>query len=426
LYNQAIENDEYINQAAFRLYERFFGALENFVELQSELTQRRVRFQEKRQELKRLRDSISESDAKFLDHLRKCKADGTLFSSLTEIEKLFESCQHARDRIGPIEVEYEPMEVDLGWGEHKLTEKYAHLELEYGHLFSLQPKSNTRASVPSKIEYEDSSSNSSSLNENAAAPASTLLRGAHVGDLVEVGQLPLLDEDLNTRNAPALAEASSRIPIAPSDLPQYAPDSHRTLHVQELLHEDLHFSPLDLLGMGIWHPRDIVGADDTIPDIPPEVESFLDLVSINEDWGNVDSLLLRGDDPETQTTLREYVLSFNNTTDRVNRWLLHQVRISPRQAYALGRLVISHASRDLDWSTVALQEWSNDLLYHEQSQCRSSVESCSENIQRPHRADSSISHKRFASPEGLPAERRKKEVLSAHQGQDISKVDSSK
>jgi hypothetical protein len=114
LYNQAIENDEYINQAAFRLYERFFGALEKFVELQSELTQRRVRFQEKRQELKRLRDSISESDAKFLDHVRRCKADGTLFSSLTEIEKLFESCQHARDRIGPIEVEYEPMEVDLG------------------------------------------------------------------------------------------------------------------------------------------------------------------------------------------------------------------------------------------------------------------------------------------------------------------------
>jgi hypothetical protein len=53
-------------------------------------------------------------------------------------------------------------------------------------------------------------------------------------------------------------------------------------------------------------------------------------------------------------------MDFESTPDRVNRWILHQLRISPHETYALYRCSAVSTEQPLHWATSVLKMWPHD------------------------------------------------------------------
>ncbi|KAI8937917.1 hypothetical protein NX059_005600 [Plenodomus lindquistii] len=161
LFNKEIEADKHLNKAAYQLYTKFIDALAAFVDLQGSVIKNRVAIQEKRQEMKRLRGNVAQCDMMIFDHLRQRLA-GAASAEDEQLFVLFEASQAARDQAGPMEAEYEPLEVQLGAQEKDLMGKYAELEIRFERFFKLKATSTVKTSVPSEIEYQDSTAPSES------------------------------------------------------------------------------------------------------------------------------------------------------------------------------------------------------------------------------------------------------------------------
>jgi hypothetical protein len=116
LFNPQIESDDYLNAAAYELYTKFMGELSEFVMMQGEVSRQRLAVQEKRLGLRRLRGDVSQCDMQLVDYLRQCMATGVP-PGATNLNKFFEASHTARDLVGPIEAEYEPLEINLGSNE---------------------------------------------------------------------------------------------------------------------------------------------------------------------------------------------------------------------------------------------------------------------------------------------------------------------
>jgi hypothetical protein len=83
-------------------------------------------------------------------------------------------------------------------------------------------------------------------------------------------------------------------------------------------------------------------------------------VDFGDSFGDGDSLLLLGTDSDTQSTLSDYLMSFESTGNRVNRWLLHKLRVSPLEVFELRRQVQESPRTVPDWANLALQLWEGD------------------------------------------------------------------
>jgi hypothetical protein len=59
--------------------------------------------------------------------------------------------------------------------------------------------------------------------------------------------------------------------------------------------------------------------------------------------------------------------------------LLHRMRISPREVYALQRRVLDQSPNVPDWAVLALGEWSHNEVSHGQCNQQGSVENDSDN-----------------------------------------------
>ncbi|CAO2654009.1 Nn.00g107420.m01.CDS01 [Neocucurbitaria sp. VM-36] len=395
LFDRAIEADEYLNEAAYKLYTKFIDELSEFVDMQGEVIRTRLAVQEKRQELKRFRENVSQSDMLLIDYLRKCMTSG-ISSDDEKLVALFEASQAARDQVGPVEAEYEPMEIGLGADEHQLKEKYTAIENRFEHFFRLNATSTTQQSVPSRIEYETETGPSVSGDQDTSGNtprAPDLFHGTIIGDYVEVGQLPLRAGDMHGKLQDPDVRGFSRMPTLSSDTQDPSKKLRSSATVDEPIEDDI---PTDLLGIAgaesveMTQSQEIETRDRRISQSLKGVAShtvfeFIDRpgslpddISIDSTLHEVDSLLLIDEDIDTQSTLSGYLTSFKNTRDRVNQWLLHRLRISTSENYALKRQVTVFAPGVSHWAALALSEWPNDLLGYGQTYHQGSIESKSD------------------------------------------------
>ncbi|KAF2732579.1 hypothetical protein EJ04DRAFT_553918 [Polyplosphaeria fusca] len=379
----AVDNHPYLSERANRLYSRFMEELERFVSMQGEVIRSRVLTQERREELRMLRENVSRCDASFIDHLRVCMTEGKPAND-KKLQELFEAAQEARDLVGPKAAEYEPMEVKLGADEFALKEQYESLENRYDHFFRLNATSTTHVSVPSRIDFEPESTVSDAgdreLGEDQPRDYS-LFQGRYIGEKVKVGQMPLPEgEPLPPEQAHPPASNTHYTPVSEvknssdhreaakklsggdgddrlEDLPGGAPDP--ASDIQE---------PNDLY-LEVDDPFRSIGEIFSAPD---EFEGFPEEMEMDQSLSDGDSLIVRSTDDETLSTLSEYLLSFDSTRDRVNRWLLHKLRVSPLEVYELRRAVLHKSPNVPDWANHVLDLWPKDSLglgprYHQGS-----------------------------------------------------------
>jgi hypothetical protein len=397
LFNKAIETDEYLNEAAYRLYTKFIDDLSDFVDQQGEVVRTRLRVQEKRQELKRLRENVSKCDMLLVDYLRKCIISNMLPPNDSELIALFEAAQTARDVVGPFEADYEPLEVNLGAEEYKLREKYEQIEGRFEHFFRLNANPSSHQSIPSHIQYEDPSTAPSASGDKDWLPTdprdSGLFYGALIGDQVGIGQVPLQAAAESPKTTDVEETVQTRKPVYSSDSQEVSRRKQSNATADDTIQEVL---PEELLGIGgaqdhdVSRSQEIMSRDHRMSASLRGVasdfqfEGFIDPGSLPDEVSagiqlqETNLLLLRDETSENRSKLSDYLISFESTRDRVNRWILHRLRVSPREVYALQRRVQEHAPDVPDWAMLALREWPNDELGGGQSYHQGSIEADSD------------------------------------------------
>lgn len=406
LFNREIEANEYLNEAAYKLYTKFIDELSEFVDQQREVIRMRLQVQERRTQLKRLRESVSQCDVLLINYIRECITGG-IPSDDGPLISLFEASQAARDLVGPKESEYEPMEVALGAEEHKLEEKYSSIENKFEHFFRLNATSTTKQSIPSKIEYEPTASSTSgggrgwpTLEPREAG----LLYGTIIGEQVNIGQEPLRLESGYRETALGQEISEKRKLDLSTDTADHSKKHRSNPTIDDRDYSKKHRSnatmddqpegetPADLIGIvGAQEPdlthsqafetrdrrisQSLKGlASHTLFESLDEPKPFPDDIYLDPGLQEGDLLLLLEEQCDTQSIFSDYLISFESTRDRVNRWLLHQLRISPREIYALRRQILDQTPGFQDWATLALSEWPNDMLGSSQSYHQGSIE----------------------------------------------------
>ncbi|KAF1998969.1 hypothetical protein P154DRAFT_564320 [Amniculicola lignicola CBS 123094] len=402
LYLPAIDEDAYLSEIAYKLYTKFMDELAEFVDMQGEVIGTRLMVQEKRQQLKILRENVSRSDVVLMDYLRSCMAEG-IESDDPKLVKLFNEAQQARDYVGPVEAEYEPLEVRLGADEHQLKEKYSLIEGRFENFFRLNATSTTNISVPSRIDYDANSVSASGVREwtDVEPRQSDPFFGAYIGDdKVGVGQLPVIMDQYHPSEDKSL-QTSGVSPLDPksSDTPEQTRKRRSTITPSEDQKDQKDRKPTALLGMDDTELQshfadaetetrekriheNLKGISDAAVSFDTSTQAF-DELAREPGLDEVDTILLRTEDSDTQSTLSDYLLSFESTRDRVNRWLLHKLRISPREAFALRRQIMTSSSGVQDWANLALNLWPTDDLGLGQAYIQGSVEERQESPQVP-------------------------------------------
>jgi len=350
------------NRNAEKLYHRFINDLGGFVRIQEEITRLRLQVQEYRMALQRYRKNVSDCDRVFWDELRKSWAEGLAFDDPKLVE-LYESSQAARDKVGPAEDDYEKMELKLGSEEYSLKRKFEDLQQSYEHYFKPQIGSTTHA-PESEISYI----NSVGADEERESRNISRLHGANLGDGVKVGGLPTrgvispvpaqqednapIDSSLSASKSPVLDRHNSTIITAEDRAKMHAEDDHFLLE----------FSAGESRSPKIWaEPQVIVDNLRGIGELPPILEGREVDDSPTSVFEDGKGLLLLGDDIDTRSTLSDYLMEFDSTTTRVNRWLLHKLRISPWEVFELQREVTASSGIVPSWAQLALQLWEQDL-----------------------------------------------------------------
>ncbi|OAL51766.1 hypothetical protein IQ07DRAFT_678903 [Pyrenochaeta sp. DS3sAY3a] len=400
LFDITIEANEYLNEAAYKLYTKFIDELSEFVNQQGEVIRRRLAVQERRVELRNLREHVSHCDMLLMDYLRE-KITVGLSSKDEYLMKLFEDTQIARDLVGPKEAEYEPLEVDLGAEEHKLKHKYASLENKFEHFFRLNATSTAKQSIPSRIEYESSNGSESSLSRGdrghrgpAQEPRELgMLYGAVIGEQVGIGQQPFRAE--SGYSATTLQGQDSSEKKDSMNQPSDAPDAdeswrHRSnATADETRDTELVPDPSNIPIAGnidITESQELQTSDQRMTQSLRGVESraivpitdlsipYLDDLSPDPGLEEGNSLLLLEQQCNEQSIFSEYLDQFDNTRDRVNRWMLHQLRLSPWEIFSLRREVHHQLPDNPRWAPFVLSEWSNDPMGHGQTYYQGSIE----------------------------------------------------
>lgn len=324
----------------------------------------------------------------------------------SKLRDLFDAAQTARDLVGPFEAEYEPMEVNLGAEEHRLEERYTELESQFELFFTLDTeKASPVPETPGKIEYEESSATSVSevnVEDSSLEPRDVMpFHGAWIGEQVAVGQEPVRAEtsvvELVQRRQ---SEAWTRRPILSSSEDH---SKRRLSSVEDPVQDEL---LADLKGITGTNEGDLVHLGNIKTEIGNILQSLAGVssgsvdvdhddfapfpgdIDIDPSLKQSDSLLLAGIPPDwtlpasdylkdlqvRQAPLREYLAKFGSTRDRVNLWMLHQLRLSRRETYELQRQVLIFAPEVVYWAESAVEEWSNDSLGQDQTYVAGSIE----------------------------------------------------
>lgn len=106
-------------------------------------------------------------------------------------------------------------------------------------------------------------------------------------------------------------------------------------------------------------PPPTMALDDT-PDWPFQEAPHRYFDHIAKQAGDDETILLRGEDGETQSTLSGYLMDFGSTRERVNKWLLHKLRVSPLEVFELQGRVRAASENVSDWERRVLYMWDRD------------------------------------------------------------------
>jgi hypothetical protein len=406
-----------IDPVAYKLYEKFMDELAEFVSLQGNVVQTRVQVQERRTRLRLYRKNVSEQDVEYMNYLRECKAKGTVYED-PKVEELFEAAQNARDLAGPEEMEYEEWDIKLGAEEFALEQKFDALELRFERFFKLRPGASTNNTIPSTIMFEPPSvaSDPEEQQRTEQEPRQySRFQGALIGDRVKVGQLPFIGNGSDsaassaenaqpqikerppsgTRHSSNANDTGRQNPSMLSNPPleENQEDTTGDIHVESGSVDQYGSAAAPEFESGETRMRFSLQGLDPLPirkttvhfvddvDLPPYEETaemflsgvhlppidevperLLDNLSVDfrDSFGDGDSLLLLGTDSDTQSTLSDYLMSFESTRNRVNRWLLHKLRVSPLEVFELRRKVLESPHTVPDWANMALQLWEGD------------------------------------------------------------------
>ena len=354
-----------LNKNAEKIYHRFINDLGGFIRIQEGITRLRLQVQEHRIALRRYRENVSDRDRVFWDELRKSWAEGLDFDDPKLVE-LYESSQAARDKVGPAEDDYERMELKLGSEEYSLTKKFEDLQQSYQHFFKLQIGSTTKA-PESEISYIYSVG----ADEEREPRNISKLHGANLGDGVKVGGLPTrgvsspvpaqqednapIDSSLSASKSPVLDRRNSTIITAEDRAKMYAEDDNFLLE----------FTSGESRLPKTWaepqvmddNLRGIRGIGELLP-IPEGRKADDSPTNVFEDGKG---LLLLEDDIDTRSILSGYLMEFDSTATRVNRWLLHKLRVSPWEVFELRGRVKASSGIVPSWAQLALRLWEQDL-----------------------------------------------------------------
>jgi hypothetical protein len=422
-----------VSRAAFKLYQKFVVAVSDFVELQGNVTRKRVEVQERRTICRLQRGYIHQCDQALIEHLRTAPTNKRLKKD-AKLAELFEESQRARDEAIPLEDHYEALEVELGAAEYSLKEKFGPLVYRFENLFSLDAATSVPA-VPSALSNFSFISSDQSSNQD---PDQGLVRvGWEAGDGVKVGQIPTSlwmqqnpsharEQPPSPRRPPRLRRSdggseplvfpslqmSSVDPLAPRTI-KPRPGKVREQTIEDNIvgvggHEEIRewrrserstetpgslkrkVSSLDgeasrtstvetgqareqqvtesLIGIGDFSAPDIIAEEgdenapglDDFSDWPFQEGPHRYFAHISQQAGDDETLLLRGSDGETQSTLSDYLMVFDSTRERVNKWLLHKLRVSPLEVFELQGRVRATSQNVPDWERRALNMWDSD------------------------------------------------------------------
>jgi hypothetical protein len=386
LFNKAIETNEFLNAAAFRLYTNFIDELSDFVAQQGDVVAMRLSVQERRKELHRLREHVSRSDMMLFNCMREQRNGGHSLGG-GAIADLFEASRTARDQIGPVESEYEPLEILLGAKEHQLVEKYSKIEGSFDHFFRLNINPTSKPDEPPDIEYEASSTASVS-EENTPRPDHDYLHGAMIGENVGIGQLPMRMEELKPRSPERRQFGVSHRRTASLGSTEFS-RPRSTVFSDEAMKAGDSSGILSFIGIWTIDMKDPAGADtmlekeyeyqtaffeDNWMEISDASPDSMDDFSVNPGLEEGNPLLLLDESNETRAILSEYLVEFESTPDRVNRWMLHQLRVSPREIYALHRRIAEATSDSWHWATSVLKRWPHDSFGYSNPSYQGSIE----------------------------------------------------
>jgi hypothetical protein len=377
-----------VNPASVSLYTRFMDELAEFVAMQGDVIRFRVHVQEKRRKVKIYRENVSKCDMKFINCLRESKANGSL-STDPELERLYDASQEARDEVGPEEDDYEKLELRLGADEFALKEKYDSLESRFENFFKLRATSTTNKSAPASINFESSSA-ASDIDENhliAEEPKQFgLFQGAVIGDKVKVGQLPFI-EPYGTTITPSCSQKKAPLsglqgPSRSSGLGRRESSNVKNTPVNEkaritdglagVKHEVGEWMAPEYESCEARMDFNLKGLQDV--SMIRESSGGLDDLNVENLFGDGNSLLLLGSDTDTQSTLSDYLMQFDSTRNRVNRWLLHKLRISPLEISELRRQVLKSPQSTPNWADLALDCWDKDNTEDEPEHSPSGLE----------------------------------------------------
>lgn len=368
-----------INSASVSLYTEFMDGLAEFVAMQGEVIRSRVHVQEKRRKVKIYRENVSKCDMEFINYLRESKANGSL-STDPELERLYDASQEARDEVGPEEDDYEKLELRLGADEFALKEKYDSLESRFENYFKLRATSTMNKSAPASINFESSSA-ASDIDENhlkAEEPKQFgLFQGAVIGDKVKVGQLPFI-EPCGTTTAPSYSRKEAPLSGLQGSSHSSSLGRRESSNVKNTPVKEKVRIADGLAGVehqvGEWMAPEYESCETRmdfnlkgLQDVSMIGESSggLDDLNVEYSFGDGNSLLLLGSDTDTQSTLSDYLMQFDSTQNRVNRWLLHKLRISPFEVSELRRKVLESPQSTRNWADLALDYWDKDTTEQE-------------------------------------------------------------
>jgi hypothetical protein len=375
IFTAADDGETHVNRTAFKLYTKFVNEIAEFVELQNTVTRKRVAAQEKRMYLKVQRAYIRQCDIHLIEQLRSCLANDDLNDE--DLTQLFATSQKARDDVVPLEDHYEALELELGADEYALKEKLGALEYRYERFFTLHGTSISTAPAPISFSYEPSTASSECNGDEKSLPRD--IYRAAVGPDIPVGNTPINFTELREKTTIETKSAKS----------QYLPRIMKSDGSSETLslthgHETsvagagkqktrvadadigeqdvpqaltgIGDGPLEGEKMSIWESMFGITDPSLLYENPHNVlEEFL----LDPTFTDGDPILLRGSDGDTQSTLSDYLLQFESTRDRVNKWLLHKLRVSPREVFELQRQVQSSQPNAPDWANLVLDSWHN-------------------------------------------------------------------
>lgn len=304
----------------------------SFIKMQSQITRLRLQVQERRKKLRTLRSKVSDTDRQLMDALRIFWATGTTLSDDT-LRILYNQCNAARDEVGPMEDEYETLELQLNGAEFALDERFQEMKMK--------PIQTPYSPLPMEDNVEKKSvfsfvSDTDEDDEESEDIAQ--LHGVKLGATVPIGQIPNAQNQDYPRGSPKEKQASSR--LEPS-LPKRYSAIHAAEERDELVPHggdlllSLDFTAPDLACETTWNPLDTI--NDPVP-APGTDYDLCDSRSRESDIEDINSLLPDAslDPSESKGTfqlqsswLQDRLFNFENPDHRVRRWLRDQFWTSP-------------------------------------------------------------------------------------------------